>query len=84
AQLGVNIAGSIYQAMTNDADLRTWSTLPKQIKIARFPTPQDGVVKIENGAIKVNPASSNIIFVKKMSANSGMIVRVCDFSEKKN
>ncbi|MBO7521654.1 MAG: hypothetical protein J6T16_05395 [Opitutales bacterium] len=83
AQLGVNIAGSIYQTLTNDADLRTWSTLPKQIKIARFPTPQDGIVKIENGAIQVDAGSANIIFVKKMSAGGNMIVRVCGFDKNK-
>ena len=83
AQLGVNIAGSIYQTLTNDADLRTWSTLPKQIKIARFPTPASGEVKIENGSVQVSPNATNIVFVKKMSATGGMIVRVCDFSQKK-
>lgn len=35
----VRIATTAYQAVLNRADLRGWSTLPKQFQIARFPTP---------------------------------------------
>ena len=70
------IAGSIYQASMNDADLRCWSTLPKQIKIASFPTPKSGSVFIEGSEVKVNPtANANIICVSKPSAFSQISVR---------
>lgn len=45
----VAIAGAVYQIGTNNADLRIWLTLPKQVLYARFPAPQDGVVEIELG-----------------------------------
>jgi hypothetical protein len=45
----VAIAGAIYQIGTNNADLRIWLTLPKQVLYARFPAPSDGVFEIELG-----------------------------------
>jgi len=33
--------GLVYQYATNRADLRTWTTLPKQIQFARLPAPAD-------------------------------------------
>ena len=75
----VNIAGSIYQTFTNNADLRTWSTLPKQIKIARFPTPSDSVVVIDGRSVKVSPSKTNIIFAKRMSKGGTLLLRSFSF-----
>lgn len=80
AKLAINITGSIYQSMMNDADLRTWTTLPKQIKVARFPTPSDGKVHLEGRTVDVNPNSTNIIFAKRTGANSPILARSFDFS----
>ena len=45
----VAIAGAVYQVATNNADLRTWLTLPKHVLYARFPAPSDGVIEVELG-----------------------------------
>lgn len=42
----VLVAGLLYQYSMNQADLRTWTTLPKQIQIARLPRPEDGRLEI--------------------------------------
>lgn len=46
AQAGVLIAASIYKAITNQADLRTWLTPGANIQIAQLDRPVDGVVEI--------------------------------------
>jgi len=35
-----SLAGSVYSAVTEQADLRTWSTLPKEIQVARLSIPK--------------------------------------------
>ncbi len=81
--LAVNISGSIYQAMMNDADLRTWTTLPKQIKIAKVGTPINGIVSVDGQAVKVNPRGTNIIWAKRTGAGSALLIRTFDFADKK-
>ncbi len=76
----VDIAGGIYQSMMNDADLRTWTTLPKQIKVARIPTPKNGVIAIDGQQIKLNQNPVNIVVVKRMSENGKLLLRAFDFS----
>lgn len=41
----VNLFGLWYQYSMNRADLRSWTTLPKQWQIARIPRPSDGVLE---------------------------------------
>ncbi len=76
----INIAGGIYQSMMNDADLRTWTTLPKKIKVARIATPQDGVIIIDGKQIKVSKNPVNVVVAKRMSANGKLLLRTFDFS----
>lgn len=40
------VAGAIYQVAVNSADLRTWTTLPKKVLVARMPVPPDRVLTI--------------------------------------
>jgi hypothetical protein len=40
------LATAAYQAAVNIADTRTWTTLPKQFQICRFPTPPDGQIEL--------------------------------------
>ncbi len=75
AGLAVNIAGSIYQSVVNDADLRTWTSLPKEILTASFETPKDGVVKVGTADIKVNPNSTNVILIRKTSPSAKITAR---------
>lgn len=77
----VNIAGGVYQSLVNDADLRTWTTLPKKIMIARFDTPPDGIVRIDGAQVNVRPDCANIVFVKSMSAGGKISVRTAAFAK---
>jgi len=38
----MQITTAVYQMAVNIADTRTWTTLPKEFQVARFPTPADG------------------------------------------
>lgn len=42
----VRIATTVYQYAANQADLRTWGSLPKQYQVARLPTPDSGKVTV--------------------------------------
>ncbi|MFN3531490.1 MAG: hypothetical protein ACK41Q_03100 [Candidatus Brocadia sp.] len=80
AGLAVLIAGAIYQAAMNQADLRTWTTLPKEIQFCRFCTPPDW--KIELGPpfsgyrlpVSLNDGLINIVWVKSVSRGSPLLV----------
>ena len=69
AGLAVQIAGIAYQAGSTAADLRCWSTMPKQVGLLRVPTPADGAIEIRrpSGAqlctLGLKPNAPNIVFV---------------------
>lgn len=72
----VQIAGIAYQAASTAADLRCWSTLPKQVAVLRVPTPADGRLDLvrEGGAplctLEVRAGAPNIVFVTLPSAKA--------------
>lgn len=72
----VQIAGIAYQAASTAADLRCWSTMPKQVSVLRVPTPADGRLELvrEGGAplctLEVRAAAPNIAFVTLPSAKA--------------
>ncbi len=66
----VRIGSLIYQAATNEADRRTWRTLPRQMQIARFATPRDRNLLLEfDGApprnISLAPGTINVIWIRQ-------------------
>ena len=69
AGLAVQIAGIAYQAASTAADLRCWSTMPKQVGLLRVPTPADGMLAIRRAsgaelcAVSVKPGAPNIVFL---------------------
>jgi len=81
AGLAVLIAGAIYQVAANQADLRTWTTLPKEFQFCRFPTPADR--KIELGLpfsgyklpVRINEGLVNVVWVKSVKRNSPLLVK---------
>ena len=75
----VDIGGAIYQSATNNADLRTWTNLPKKVYIAQIETPQNAVIEIENAPLRLNLTKNNIVFIRKTSANSKVYVRNMEF-----
>jgi uncharacterized protein len=70
ALIGTMVATTVYQAAMNEADLRTWESLPKQFQVARFPTPEDRKVTLTltSGAalptLDLVPGTINVIYVK--------------------
>ncbi len=70
----IQIAGVVYQAAMNQADLRTWVTLPKQFQLVRLPTPEDRHLRIipqgSPGTVEVDlqPGRLNVVYVKSNSA----------------
>lgn len=46
AQAMIDIFGIFYQAISNEPDLRTWFTLPKQIQGIRLPMPENRTLEI--------------------------------------
>ncbi len=47
AQVLIDVFGVLYQAITNQPDLRTWFTLPKQFQGIRVPMPANRVLEIQ-------------------------------------
>ncbi len=78
----VQVAGIIYQASMNQADLRTWVTLPKQFQYTRVPTPADGRLElIPTGGtggsqeIELEPGWIHVVYVKSNSSFAPLTVR---------
>lgn len=86
-QEGGGIAGlisqvgtAVYQLAVNIADLRTWTTLPKEIQIARIPTPADRKVDLhalgsaQHAVVTLDEGLVNLIYVRSISAGGPMFV----------
>jgi hypothetical protein len=78
ALYAVKAASAAYQAATNVADLRSWTTLPKEFAYIRMPTPADGQVSLQVGmisqAVSVTPGKTNIIMVRSINDTAHPII----------
>ena len=78
AQLAAKIAMVAYQASTNIADTRTWTTLPKQFQYCRLATPSDRQLTLTSGTqsqtITLEPGKINVVYVKSVSSTSPLWV----------
>jgi uncharacterized protein len=78
--LFAQISTAVYQMAVNIADERTWTTLPKEFQVCRFPTPSDR--KIELGAsgtgqripVTIGDGTLNIVYVKSITATGPLLV----------
>jgi hypothetical protein len=71
---------AIYTVATNEADLRTWKTLPKGFSVASFPTPTDRQLQISIAGRPPQPVTLtdgivNVVYVKCTQANATPVVR---------
>ncbi|MEM1208854.1 MAG: hypothetical protein AAGI54_06250 [Planctomycetota bacterium] len=78
----VRIATSAYQAVANQADLRTFAALPRRIDYARLPTPDAGRITLQTPdhaplTVNVEPGRANIVLV--FSPHPGGDVAVYSF-----
>lgn len=71
ALIAAKAASVAYQAASNIADLRTWTTLPKEFAYIRMLTPADGQVSLQIGMISqtvsVTPGKTNILMVRSIN-----------------
>lgn len=53
-RIAAMLGGAIWAAATNEADLRTWATLPKQVQYARVPAPESGELLLDVGSSRLS------------------------------
>jgi hypothetical protein len=75
----VRLATLAYQASVNIADTRTWTTLPKEFQIARFPTPPDRRVVLQEGAsppltVVLGDGLIHLVYVRSVSGHTPLRV----------
>jgi hypothetical protein len=80
AGLFTQLGTAVFQMAVNIADLRTWTTLPKEFQVCRVPTPPDRKIELQTpgGAQKVtvslDEGTMNLVYVKSMSAGGPLFV----------
>lgn len=80
AALFTQLGTAIFQMAVNIADLRTWTTLPKEFQVCRVPTPPDRKIELQTpgGAQKVivslDEGAMNLVYVKSISAGGPLFV----------
>lgn len=84
--LAIRVAAGAYQVATNEADLRCWASLPKQFQIARFPTPADRVIRLNDqqaGSIPVTlqPGLINVVYVRSIASFTPMTIMQFSFGK---
>ena len=88
AAWAIAIGLAIYQASVNNADLRIWLTLPKQVLYASFPAPAEGPVEIDLGdgqkigPIEVESTGATIVHVRSPNMGAAPVVRTMRFPAK--
>jgi len=76
----VSLGGAIYQAAMNQADLRTWTTLPKEFHFCHFPTPADLKIELESPfpgyklPVSLNDGLINVVWIKSINRGSPLLV----------
>jgi hypothetical protein len=74
------ITTAVYQLAVNIADLRTWTTLPKEFQVCRIPTPADNKVELlrpgtgQRVSVTLDEGLVNLIFVRSITAHGPMFV----------
>jgi hypothetical protein len=80
AGLFSQIGTALFQIAVNIADLRTWTTLPKEFLVCRLATPSDRKIELQapGGAQKVlvtlEESPMNLVYVKSISAGGPLFV----------
>jgi hypothetical protein len=76
--LAAQIGGAIYAYVANEADLRTWATLPKQVQYARFETPPGASVTYDVagyvGSVQLAPDGLNLVHIRSVTAGAPPVV----------
>ena len=83
ASLGA-IATAACSFLTNAADVRIWTSLPKEFQVARFPKPADGKLRISPPVadpliIDIPPCNNAIVYVKIISVRAEPLYDIMTF-----
>jgi len=77
-RIAAMLGGAIWAASTNEADLRTWATLPKQVQYASVPAPESGELRLDIGSSRLTvPVSSKgitLVVVRSVRGDSPPMV----------
>ena len=80
AGLFSQIGTAMFQIAVNIADLRTWTTLPKEFLICRVPTPPDRKIELQTSGsaqkvtVTLDQGVMNLVYVKSISAGGPLFV----------
>ena len=77
------IAVALYQAVTNSADTRMWTALPKNFQVARVPAPKDGqlILAFPNGnneLVQLKTGLSSLVYVKAVNSTVTPLINVIE------
>jgi len=78
------IATAAYSFVTNAADIRMWTSLPKEFQVARFPKPADGKLRILAPVaapliIDIPACNNALVYVRIIAAGAEPIYEVMTF-----
>lgn len=79
-KVAARIATSIGQAALNQADLRTWTTLPKQFHLVRLPTPANRALTLNAGfsppreVLLQDGGTINVVYVRSVTTSAPLVV----------
>ena len=81
---GSQVAAAVWAASVTQADLRSWTGLPKRVMAMRIDRPADGrVVLTGDGAVPVAevqvPEGNTLVFVRKTSSAAPAVVKTATF-----
>ena len=77
------VAAAVWAASVTAADLRSWTALPKTVRLARVERPADGRIQLQGDGQPpievVVPEGNTLIFVRKPSAAAPAVVKTAVF-----
>jgi len=79
----IKVAFVIYQIIENQADMRTWNTLPKEIQFCHFPTPADRKIELAIGdsspktTVTLDGGVVNLVWVRSVNNTSTLQISQC-------
>lgn len=80
ANILTRITATVYQIVMNEADLRTWRTLPKEFQYCRFETPADRRITVrllgnpQPREVVLAPGKLNVVLVRAASAQAPAMI----------
>ena len=75
----VQLGTAAYSFATTDADIRSWTALPKKVYMLDLPRPADGTITVNCGVeqVKLNvPPGNTMVFVRKTSSAAPSVVKM--------